>query len=236
MACVFVTKVDTVATVVVGVKLASVDLDDSEVQGVLARFSGENDGRSPDKLPRDTLLLAPVRGNLVAQGLECLQPLLRHPQLLCRYLTLRGHVRVVHVLDRLNPFFGISDHELLALNLIVNGGELLIKTAGAEYDHFFTHLAVVVALVFLVVVLRENDVPGSDEVDVLVVATSTEVEAACSLGPGPIFGGDRDTEGRSVWVASSESRVGYGDRIKEPNSRLSQTRDSRISTWQSWMP
>jgi len=63
-------------------------------------------------------------------------------------------------------------------------------------------------------------VPGSDKVDVLVVAAGTEVEAACSLGPGPILSGDRDAEGRGIWVACGESRVGQGDGIKEPIARL----------------
>jgi len=64
-------------------------------------------------------------------------------------------------------------------------------------------------------------VPGSDEVNVFVVAAGAEVEAAGSLGQGPILGGDWDAEGRGVCVASCESRVGEGDGIKEPIGRLS---------------
>ena len=63
--------------------------------------------------------------------------------------------------------------------------------------------------------------PGGDKVDVLVVVAGAEVEATCSLGPGPILSGDRDAEGRGVWVASGESRVGQGDGIKEPIACLS---------------
>jgi hypothetical protein len=48
---------------------------------------------------------------------------------------------------------------------------------------------VIPTLIFLVVVLVEgqDNVPGSDEVDVLVVAAGAEVESASSLGPGPIL-------------------------------------------------
>ena len=108
-------------------------------------------------------------------------------------------------------------------NLVVNGGEILVETGGVKDDHVFTRLAVVLVLVLLVVVLveGENNVPGSDKVDVLVVVASAQVEAACSLGPGPILSGDRDAEGRGVWVASGESRVGQGDGIKEPIACLS---------------
>ena len=63
--------------------------------------------------------------------------------------------------------------------------------------------------------------PGGDKVDVLVVVAGAEVEATCSLGPGPILSGDRDAEGRGVWVASGENRVGQGDGIKEPIACLS---------------
>ena len=80
---------------------------------------------------------------------------------------------------------------------------------GAKDYLVFTRLAGVRALVLLVVVLveGEEDMPGNDEVDVLVIAAGTEVEAACSLGPGPLISRNRDTEGWGVWVASSESRV-----------------------------
>jgi hypothetical protein len=57
LAHVLVAYVDAVATVVVSVKLARVDLDDGEVQGVLTEFGEEDDGRSPGELPEDTLLL-----------------------------------------------------------------------------------------------------------------------------------------------------------------------------------
>ena len=86
MARVLVTYVDTISTVVAGVEHASVDLDDSEVQGVLARFCGETDERGPDELTKDRVfLLPPLRGNLMVQGLKCLQPLL---QLLRHYMAL----------------------------------------------------------------------------------------------------------------------------------------------------
>ena len=57
--------------------------------------------------------------------------------------------------------------------------------------------------------------------DVLVVTAGAEVEATGSLNSGPILGGDRDAEGRGIWVASGESRVGRGDGIKEPTACLS---------------
>ena len=47
--------------------------------------------------------------------------------------------------------------------------------------------------------------PGSDEVDVLVVAAGTEVETYCSLGAGAMLSGDRDTEGRCV--ITQDSRI-----------------------------
>ena len=59
-------------------------------------------------------------------------------------------------------------------NLVVNGGEILVETGGVKDDHVFTRLAVVLVLVLLVVVLveGENNVPGSDKVDVLVVVAT----------------------------------------------------------------
>ena len=99
---------------------------------------------------------------------------------------------------------------------------MIIETGGAK-AHVFTCLAVVLVLIFLVVVLvrGEDNMLGSDKVDVLVVATSTEVEAACSLGPGPIMSGNWDAEGCGIWVTSSESLVAQGDEIKEPIAHLS---------------
>jgi hypothetical protein len=66
------------------------------------------------------------------------------------------------------------------------------------------------ALVFLVVVPidGEDNVPGSDEVDVPVVTASAEVEAACSL-----VGSAKRTGSRNLLPACLI------------------TRDSRISTW-----
>jgi hypothetical protein len=101
-----------------------------------------------------------------------------------RLLALPDRLGVVHVLNRLDPLLGIGDGGLLAPNLVVDGGELLVETGGAKDDHVFTRLAVVLALVFLVVVVvlkGKDNVPGSDEVDILVVTTGAEVEAALSL-------------------------------------------------------
>ena len=41
----------------------------------------------------------------------------------------------------------------------------------------------------------------------MVIAAGAEVEAARSLGQGPLISRNRDTEGCGVWVASGESRV-----------------------------
>ena len=111
----------------------------------------------------------------------------------------------------------------MVINLSVGGGELLVETRGTKDDHVFTRLAVVLALVFLVVALveGEDNVPGSDEVDVTVVAAGAEVEAACSLGPGPILSGDGDAESCGVRVANGESRVEQGHGIKEHISPVS---------------
>ena len=82
---VVVAYIDAVAAVVMGVEYARVDLDDGEVQGVLTRVGGEDDGRSPDELPEYTVLLRlPMSGNIVAEGLESFQPPLRIPQIMPR--------------------------------------------------------------------------------------------------------------------------------------------------------
>lgn len=95
LARVLVAYVDAVAAVVFGV-----DLDNGEVQGVLTGFGGEVDGRSPGELSEDTFLLRPpVGGNLVVQGPECIQPLLRLLQILLRCLALLERLGVVHVLN-----------------------------------------------------------------------------------------------------------------------------------------
>ena len=47
-------------------------------------------------------------GNLVVQGPECIQPLLRLLQILLRRLALLERLGVVHVLNRLDPL-GIGD-------------------------------------------------------------------------------------------------------------------------------
>ena len=86
----------------------------------------------------------------------------------------------------------------MALKIVVDGGELLVKTGEAKDDNVFTRLAGVRALLLLVVVLvnGENDMPGSAEVDVLVIAGGSEVRShTCSLDPGPLIGKNRDTEG-----------------------------------------
>jgi hypothetical protein len=64
----------------------------------------------------------------------------------------------------------------LAHNFTVDGGELPIENVGAKDDHVVTRLAFVPALVLTVAILvdGEGNVPASDEVDVLVVAASTE--------------------------------------------------------------
>lgn len=54
---------------------------------------------------------------------------------------------------------------------------------------------------------REDNVPGSDKVNVLVIVTSAEVETSCSLIPGPTLKGDGDAKGRSEWIVSSKSWV-----------------------------
>lgn len=115
----------------------------------------------------------------------------------------------------------------MASDNVVNDSKLLVETGGAQDDYVCTRLAVILALVFLVVVLveREDYVPGSDEVDVLVFAAGAEIEAACPLGTGPILSEDRDVEGRG------ERRVGREDGIEEPIARLSHSKDSLISTW-----
>jgi len=73
-------------------------------------------------------------------------------------------------------------------------------------------------------------VPGSDEVDVFIVATGAEVEVAGSLCSGPILGGDRDAESRGVWVMSGESRSEKGTGSKNLLPACLITRDSWIST------
>lgn len=112
--------------------------------------------------------------------------------------------------------FRFGDHGLLAHNNVIDGGELLVETGGAKDERIFTRLAGVRVLIFLVVILvdGEDNVLGSDEVDILVVAAGTEVEAGCCLGPGPLISGNWDTDDRVVWVASGESRVAQRNRIK----------------------
>ena len=76
VARVLVAYIDAVAAVVVGIEYARVDLDNGEVQGVLTRVCGKDDGRSPDELPEYTVLFRlPMSGNIVAEGLESSQPL-----------------------------------------------------------------------------------------------------------------------------------------------------------------
>ena len=78
LARIIVAYIDAFAAVVTGVELSRVDLDDGEVQGVLTGFGGGDNGRSPDELTKDTLLLrVQLSGNLVAQDPEFLQPILR---------------------------------------------------------------------------------------------------------------------------------------------------------------
>ena len=224
LACVLVAYTDGVAAVVVGVELARIDLDDGEVLGVLTGFGGEDDGGSPGELPEYTVFLCfPVSGNLMTQGLELLQPILRLLEFPPRQLEPCGQLGVAQALNQLDPLLGIGDRGLLPPNTVVDGGELLAETGGAKDDHIFTRHAVALALVRLVVAFAEGEdnMSGSDKVDVLVVAAGADVEASGSLSPGPILCGDRDTEGRGVWVASGESRVGEGDGIKEPIARLS---------------
>jgi hypothetical protein len=123
---------------------------------------------------------------------------------------------VVHALNQLDPLFSIGDRGHLAFKIVMAVSFSLKPEDGGDAKDYlvFTRLAGVRALVLLVVVLvdgeediRRRHMPGSDEVDVLVIATGAEVEAACSLGPGPLISRNRDTEGCGVWVASSESRV-----------------------------
>lgn len=156
------------------------------------------------------------------QGPECLQPLLRLLKILLRPLALLTDTGSFTLSTNSTLSFGIANCRLLAADIVADGGELLVETGGAKDHHVFTHLARVRALVFLIIILvdGENNMPGSGEIDVLVVAASADVEASCSLGSGSMLGGDRDTKGRGVWVASDESRVGQGDGIKEPIARL----------------
>lgn len=57
LARVLVAYIDGVATIVVGGEHARVEFDDGDVQGVLTGVGGEDDGRSLDELPEDTVLL-----------------------------------------------------------------------------------------------------------------------------------------------------------------------------------
>ena len=131
-----------------GVKLAPVDLDNGEVQqGILTGFGREDDEKSPDELLKDTLLLRSLlSGNLMAQDPEFLQPILRLLQILLRLLALLHRHEVAHALNRLDPLLSIGDRGLLAPNIIVDGGELLIETGGDKDDPVFTGFACVRAL------------------------------------------------------------------------------------------
>ena len=79
----------------------------------------------------------------------------------------------------------------MATNLVVDVGELLVESGGSKDYYLVTriNIAVMIALVLLVVILVEweNDVPGSDKVNLFVLATGAEVEAARSLGPGRVL-------------------------------------------------
>ena len=69
LARILVAYIDIVVAVDTGVRLPRVDLENGDVQGALTGFGREGDGRSPDELPEDTLLLrSPLSSNLVAQG------------------------------------------------------------------------------------------------------------------------------------------------------------------------
>ena len=67
----------------------------------------------------------------MAQGPESLRPILRLLQIMLRPLAFRDRIGVGLAPHRLDPLLGISYRELLAPNVMADGGKLLVETGGA---------------------------------------------------------------------------------------------------------
>jgi len=205
-------KVDNISNKVGQVNFGIVNLDHCPIFRK-SFLSNVERGRYNDVAEYTVLLLLPVFGDVRVELLEDSDRLPLLLQLGQDLIPLRLSILYILLLSILQPALEIVDGDVLAINLGLDGRDMLLNSGVTKQQDVPAALTGVAVLVELVGFFFrvEEDVSCRDEVDIAGVERVRDEESARSLDGWGIFGADRETEGSGERLSGEGGGIGSGD-------------------------